>query len=266
MRPVPVVVVRRHGLGNVLQLLPVLRSLAHLGRQVELITQPAWMKAIAAIAPEIQVSTSGRAGAFDLDALTLTVTTGNRTAEFMEVLGCSVLADLPTTIPAAWLDRWDAIGGSVVFAPEAAFPARQCPPQLAVDIGRVLMERRVVVVGCDPSPAIACWRDLRGVTSLEDLVAIVHLAGQVICMDSGVLHLAALLHKPTVALFGGISPESRTRPDQDVVVLAGDVPCRPCNKKETCGGAYWCLGRIGAANVRAALESLPRRTRAIRLV
>lgn len=251
-----VAVVRRHGLGNVLQLLPVLRTLAADGRSVTLTTRAEWTDALSAIAPEVTLSQHAEPGAVDLDRLTLTPTRLNRTAEFMAALGVSAMHKRPVTVPSAWLERWSALAGAVVFSPEASFPARRCPPPLTTAIGADLADRRLVVVGCDSRQPIPCWRDLRGRTSLSDLFAIVRLASAVVCMDSGVLHIAGLLDVPTVALFGGITPESRTRVDQRTIVLAGDVSCRPCDKNETCNGAYWCLARLRSQHVMDALRAL----------
>lgn len=244
---------RCHGLGNVLQLLPVLRTLGLDGRDVELVTRTEWACAVARLAPEIRVVTTRRAETLDLDAYTLHLrSTRNRTDEFMELLGVKALRPFDTVVPDEWLAPWGHVQGAIVFAPEAAHQSRQCPPALAVGIGTLLRDEFLVVVGRDPSPPVPCRLDLRGQTTLEDMIAIVALAARVICMDSGVLHAATLLGTPAVAVFGGITPESRTRQDQHLVVLAGDVPCRPCDKHETCAGAYHCLARIKPADVVAS--------------
>ncbi len=178
----------------------------------------------------------------------------------MQLLDVPELHQLPVSVPDEWAARWEHVSGATVVAPEAAFPARQCPPALASSIGEALRDRFVVVVGRETVPPIACRVDLRAMTAFEDLIAIVAGARNVVCMDSAILHLAALFGVPTVALFGGISPESRTHPDQHLAILVGGVLCRPCNKNETCGGAYHCLHRIRAEQVVVALNSLQERT------
>ncbi|QOJ13618.1 MAG: glycosyltransferase family 9 protein [Planctomycetia bacterium] len=47
---------------------------------------------------------------------------------------------------------------------------------------------------------------LAGRTTLRELTAVLSLAGQVICTDSGPMHLAAALRRPVVAVFGPTDP------------------------------------------------------------
>jgi ADP-heptose:LPS heptosyltransferase len=254
-------VMRRHGLGNVLQLLPVLRTLHATGVRVELVTRPEWIGALGRLAPELSYGMSASRRTLDLDALTATSREAvNRTALFMDVLGVYELRAPRPVVPDEWLAKWNHVSGALVLALEAAFPARRCPPGLATGIGAALRDRFVALVGQEREPAIECTADLRGQTLLEDLVAIVARARCVVCMDSSVLHLATTLEVPAVALFGGISPESRLQEHQRVTVLVGDVPCRPCNKNETCNGAYDCLHRIRAADVVTAVDASTSRT------
>jgi ADP-heptose:LPS heptosyltransferase len=144
----------------------------------------------------------------------------------------------------------------VLFAPEAAHESRRCPDSLAAGIGVDMAESRLVLVGNNTSPAIGCHADLRGGTTLRDLFVLVRHAGAVISMDSAMLHIATLLGTPAVALFGGIDPLMRTHPWHRVIVLVGNVACRPCNKRETCDGAFFCLRRIGPRDVRQAVDDL----------
>ncbi len=81
-------------------------------------------------------------------------------------------------------------------------------------------------------------------------------------MDSGVLHIAAAVGTPTVALFGGIDPTHRIRKNQNVVVLHSDLDCFPCNKNETCNGQYPCIKSTQPENVaNAQKKALETKTR-----
>jgi len=144
----------------------------------------------------------------------------------------------------------------VLFAPEAAHESRRCPDVLALDVARELSHDMLVVVGNLSAPVIPCHADLRGATGLKDLLVLVRQASAVACMDSAMLHLATLLGTPAVAIFSGIDPLLRTHPWQKVSVLVGDVPCRPCNKNETCNGAYFCLRRISGSDVATAVREV----------
>ncbi|MEP7344616.1 MAG: glycosyltransferase family 9 protein [Gemmatimonadaceae bacterium] len=264
----PLSVARFHGLGNVVQLLPILRSHADQGRSVELITRPEWGDVFRHVVPEISFGTEIGASTIDLDELTrFARPTESRTDEFAGALGISGVEHRPVALPAEWLREWEHLEHAILFAPEAAHESRRCPDALAMDIGVQLMDEKLVVVGNRSTPAIHCHADLRGKTGLQDLLTLVRQAAAVISMDSAMLHIATLLGTPAVGIFSGIDPLMRTHPWQRVLVLVGDVPCRPCNKKETCNGQYFCLRRIGAHDVVQGVQQLGAlRERAIRVI
>ena len=72
-------------------------------------------------------------------------------------------------------------------------------------------------------------------------------------MDSAVLHIAAALRKPTVAIFGGVDWAFRVRPDHPVVIIQARIDCCPCNKKEVCSGCFPCIDAAGPENVVNAI-------------
>ena len=256
----PLSVARLHGLGNVVQLLPILRSHAEQGRSVELITRPEWGDVFRELLPEISFGTAVGASTVDLDALTLYARpTESRTDEFADALGVSGVEHRPIALPPAWLREWGHLREAILFAPEAAHESRRCPDPLAIAIGAELGHEKLVLVGNVTTPVVACHTDLRGKTGLKDLLILVRQASAVICMDSAMLHIATLLGTPAVAIFGGIDPHLRTHPWQRVTVLVGDVSCRPCNKRETCNGAFYCLQRIGVHHVVQAMKDLGQR-------
>jgi len=66
-------------------------------------------------------------------------------------------------------------------------------------------------------------------TDLESLIGLVSFCDLVVCPDSGILHLAGALKRPTVALFGPILPDFRTRYYSRCEVLYHpEVFCSPC--------------------------------------
>jgi heptosyltransferase-1 len=70
--------------------------------------------------------------------------------------------------------------------------------------------------------------DLAGRTGLKDLAALLSLARAVVSTDTGVMHLAAALGAPVVALFGPTAPW-RTGPfGPGHRVLTAGVECSPC--------------------------------------
>ncbi len=103
----------------------------------------------------------------------------------------------------------------------AASPARRWPTDRfaavvlhlvgagwSVDLTAGPTERHLgeAVVGALPAQVALRVRDRSGTTSVADLVATVASAGLVVCGDTGVAHLATGLGRPSVVLFGPISP------------------------------------------------------------
>jgi len=159
--------------------------------------------------------------------------------------------------------------GYVVAAPGASFgPAKQWEPARfagAVAGMAGLGDRALVVVGAaedrDASAAvlegaraarIPC-ADLSGRTRLPDLVGILAGADAVLSNDSGVMHVAAALGRPTVAVFGSTSPVWTSLSAPWVTNLYAAYPCSPCYRR-TCPIGYGCLRSIAPAQASAALD------------
>src|SRR5690606_8509093 len=93
-------------------------------------------------------------------------------------------------------------------------------------------------------------------TSLTDLVAIAQQAAIMISGDTGPTHVAAALGTPVVALFGPTSPERNGPWDPNDGALSRYVTC-DCHYRRECRhgeGERWCLGTIGEADVREAVD------------
>ena len=85
--------------------------------------------------------------------------------------------------------------------------------------------------------------NLAGATGLAEAAALVKHAGLVIGVDTGLTHMGIAFARPTVAIFGSTRPYLDTgRPNARVIWLG--LPCSPCRRHPTCGGAYTCLGEI----------------------
>jgi len=88
--------------------------------------------------------------------------------------------------------------------------------------------------------------DLRGTTSIREMFAIVESANIVITIDSSPLHVAASFFKPTIFLPSTIDSEWRAYPE--TVSIEPPVSCYPCNdRNEECvnySHPGWCIGKI----------------------
>jgi lipopolysaccharide heptosyltransferase I len=98
--------------------------------------------------------------------------------------------------------------------------------------------------------------DLVGRTSLRQLAALIDLAGRVVCHDSGPLHIAAALGKPTVAIFGPTNPD-RTGPYSDAArVVRHLIECAPCYRRVCPYGHQNCLRQLEVETVLAEVRGL----------
>lgn len=103
--------------------------------------------------------------------------------------------------------------------------------------------------------------DLVGRTRLRTLVALLDLSAQVICHDSGPMHIAAALNKPIVAIFGPTdparcgpwAPTGRNDPAAPMRVVATRIACAPCYRRRC--GHQLCMEWLGVDEVAAAADA-----------
>ena len=98
--------------------------------------------------------------------------------------------------------------------------------------------------------------DLTGRTDLLGAAAVLKSSAAFIGNDSGLMHLAAALGRPTIGVFGSSNPDwtaprgRRARP-----VVPEGFSCRPCYRK-TCNQPEFCLDTVTAEHVYAAVSEL----------
>jgi len=92
---------------------------------------------------------------------------------------------------------------------------------------------------------------LAGELSLMQAAAMIRRAELVIGVDTGLTHLGLAYDRPTVALFGSTLPYLETGTSRGLV-LYHPLPCSPCRRRPTCGGAFTCMEMIGVPEVLSA--------------
>ncbi|WP_257721207.1 lipopolysaccharide heptosyltransferase II [Pseudohongiella spirulinae] len=98
--------------------------------------------------------------------------------------------------------------------------------------------------------------DLAGRTTLAQAIDLLSVAGAVVSNDSGLMHVAAALHRPLVALYGSTSPKFTPPLSDRVVMLYTDIKCRPCFKRECPLQHKKCLTELAPRRVLDALAEL----------
>ena len=100
--------------------------------------------------------------------------------------------------------------------------------------------------------------NLAGKTTLLEAVDLMALASVVVSNDSGLMHLAAALGRPVVAVFGstssGFTPP--LGPDNKINIVSTDEPCRPCFQRKCPLGHLNCLKQLMPDQVVAAIGKL----------
>lgn len=107
-----------------------------------------------------------------------------------------------------------------------------------------------------PVTAQAFCHDLTGKTSLAQAIDVMSLATAVVSNDSGLMHVAAALGRPIVALYGSTSSDFTPPLADNVQLLAIDIACRPCFER-TCPLQHKrCLVDLSPSLALSALEQV----------
>jgi heptosyltransferase-2 len=153
--------------------------------------------------------------------------------------------------------RFGIVGRYAVLCPGAEYgPAKRWPyfAELAAS-----MRVPVVVLGspADLEPARGIQgTNLAGKTSLDEAISLIAGAQAVVSNDSGLMHVAAALGRPQVALYGSSSPEHTPPASAAARVLWLHIECSPCFQRECPLGHFRCMKEISVDRVLAELQKL----------
>ena len=159
-----------------------------------------------------------------------------------------------------------------VFCPGAEYgPAKRWPAQHFATLANALADRGFAVwlLGSPKDRAIGdeivslsgsggLPLNLCGATSLTQAIDLLAAASFVVCNDSGLMHVAAALGRPLIAVYGSSSPGFTPPLSRQARVISLALECSPCFKRECPLGHLDCLNKLEPQRVLdACLEGLP---------
>jgi heptosyltransferase-2 len=145
--------------------------------------------------------------------------------------------------------------------------AKRWPAERFAEIGDMAAQRwsaKVLIFGSDREASI-CGRvrramespalDLSGRTSLGQAMGLIDRCSFFVTNDSGLMHIAAALNVPTVAIFGPTDPVTTGPRGPHTRIVRHDTSCAPCLKPE-CTEDHACMLGIRAGEVWETMERL----------
>ena len=157
----------------------------------------------------------------------------------------------------------------VALAPGAAYgPSKRWPAERFARLAERVAGRGAAVwvlgTAADASVGEAIVHGIRGArnlcgsTTLTDAVDVLSLADAVVANDSGLMHVAAAVGSPVVAIFGPTAPTFAPPLSDRSTVLYRGVACSPCEHRDCPYGHHDCMQTITVDDVaRSIAERLP---------
>jgi heptosyltransferase-2 len=177
---------------------------------------------------------------------------------------------------AGWREQLELTADSrpaIAFAPGAVGQSKRWPAEYFAQLAKRLVAEghSVWILGGPHEKKIAAdilrteqlhVRDLTG-PDLRNAILALAAARAAVSNDSGLLHIAAALGKPTIGIFGPTSPWhwAPLNPISAVIETASKLACRPCHQPVCRLGHHRCMheiepGQVAIATLRA-LDTIP---------
>ena len=156
----------------------------------------------------------------------------------------------------------------LVLCPGAEFgPAKQWPASHFAELANyyIGLGWQVWLLGSEKDNTICSEIDyasesrcnnLAGKTELGQVIDLMSRASAIVSNDSGLMHIAAALDKPLVAIYGSSDPGFTPPLTDKAKILSLSLSCSPCFKRQCPLGHLDCLEKLDPVMVSDAITSL----------
>jgi len=185
-----------------------------------------------------------------------------------DILPPKLVVDVKNCDEAKFKKNLDQSKSILALCPGAEFgPAKQWPSEHYAAVARFYLDKgwQVWLFGSEKDQATcqeinaksksAC-QDLSGKTSLAEAITLLSLSDLVVSNDSGLMHIAAALHKPLVAVYGSTDPSFTPPLNEQAKVVRLGLDCSPCFKRECPLQHLNCLNDLKPKMVLQATKAL----------
>jgi heptosyltransferase-2 len=144
-------------------------------------------------------------------------------------------------------------------------PTKRWPPESYAALANLLLARggSVAVFGgpndreicatiADLAPGVV---NLGGQTRLDEAIDLIAAAGFGVANDTGLMHIAAAVGTPVVAIYGSTSPDNTPPLTDAKAVITHRLTCSPCHQKVCPLGHTNCLVGIAPEEIIAVLSA-----------
>jgi heptosyltransferase II len=155
---------------------------------------------------------------------------------------------------------------AAALCPGAEFgPAKRWPSRYFAELAQGLAAHgcQVWLIGSQADQAVGAeieqaaggvCRNLCGETSLTEAIDLLASTSLVVSNDSGLMHVAAALGRPLIAIYGSSSPAFTPPLSSRARILKLDLPCSPCFQRECPLGHFNCMMQLTPDRVLAAVD------------